>query len=338
MYKKIYGDKKVNNEEGDNLSNRIQWIDYAKGIGILSIILGHSGFPQMKYLFWFHVPLFFIISGFLNKKNEQKFTDFFRKKIISLWVPYYLYGILCILLFQVLIWNFNASFIYKEFLRLIYSGTKATGVIGAYWFIPVIFFTEIIFYFYTKINTKIIRVSLLLVCYFLFQLVFQYRNLPMDINVVPIAIVFFSIGTYLRENWQRRVIFSRLAIVILVIFMLFFHLKLVDMDIDLKNAVASPVIINVIVPVALCQFIFFISMFLEKKEGIPLKMLSFFGKESLYFMLTHNLIISVLKVKGVHNWYIVFILTIVTSMVLYYPIIIIMQHITKLINVINWRS
>ncbi|WP_430603302.1 acyltransferase family protein [Enterococcus sp. DIV0724b] len=337
--KTVYFHNKINNEKGDNLSSRVQWIDYAKGVGILSIILGHSGFPQMKYLFWFHVPLFFIISGFLNKRGyEQKFTDFFRKKIISLWIPYYVYGILCILLFQVLVWEFDASFICKELLKLIYSGTKVTGIIGAFWFIPVLFFTEIIFYFYQKINKKAIKIAFLFTCYFTFQLVFQYITLPMDINVIPIAIVFFSIGVYMKENWQWRVIISKLAIVILLVFMFFFHLKLVDLNIDLKNAVASPLIINIIVPVAICQLIFVISIFLEKKKGLPLNMLAFFGKESLYFMLTHNLIINFLEVKGVHSWYIVFIITIIVSLLLYYPIVLITQYIIKLINVSNWRS
>lgn len=43
--------------------NRFQWIDIAKGLLIMLVVTGHSGIDA-KYIFWFHMPAFFIISGF----------------------------------------------------------------------------------------------------------------------------------------------------------------------------------------------------------------------------------------------------------------------------------
>ena len=47
------------------MSKRIEWIDRAKGIGIILVILGHSIFLEIfKILIYsFHMPLFFSYQG-----------------------------------------------------------------------------------------------------------------------------------------------------------------------------------------------------------------------------------------------------------------------------------
>ena len=46
--------------------NRIEWVDEAKGIGIILVMLGHC-YLNWNFCFWFysfHMPLFFILSGY----------------------------------------------------------------------------------------------------------------------------------------------------------------------------------------------------------------------------------------------------------------------------------
>ena len=39
---------------------RIEWIDIARGIGIILVILGHIGIGKIgKFIYSFHIPLFF---------------------------------------------------------------------------------------------------------------------------------------------------------------------------------------------------------------------------------------------------------------------------------------
>ncbi len=49
--------------------DRIYWIDCAKGITILLVIIGHSIYNPMVRgpIFSFHMPLFFILSGMTYK-------------------------------------------------------------------------------------------------------------------------------------------------------------------------------------------------------------------------------------------------------------------------------
>ena len=51
----------------ENLTKkRLNYLDYAKGIGILLVVLGHIYNNSVKlWIYSFHMPLFFIISGYL---------------------------------------------------------------------------------------------------------------------------------------------------------------------------------------------------------------------------------------------------------------------------------
>ena len=49
-----------------NTSDRVEWIDAAKGIGIILVVLGHIWLigPGQKIINSFHMPLFFFLSGY----------------------------------------------------------------------------------------------------------------------------------------------------------------------------------------------------------------------------------------------------------------------------------
>ena len=53
----------------DMSHKRLQWIDVAKGIGIILMVLGHTSIPQMlsNFIWAFHMPLFFLIP----QKHQQ---------------------------------------------------------------------------------------------------------------------------------------------------------------------------------------------------------------------------------------------------------------------------
>lgn len=51
---------------------RIGWVDIMKGIGIITVIIGHTYTPfGLNYIIYsFHMPLFFLISGYFWKERE----------------------------------------------------------------------------------------------------------------------------------------------------------------------------------------------------------------------------------------------------------------------------
>ena len=48
---------------------RLQHIDIAKGIAICLMVYGHTNSYGMSFIYSFHMPLFFILSGYLTKLN-----------------------------------------------------------------------------------------------------------------------------------------------------------------------------------------------------------------------------------------------------------------------------
>ena len=63
-----------------------------KGILILLIVLGHNHFFLSGYISTFHVPIFFMISGYLFS-NKKGYKQFIKSKFDSLIKPYFFFSI-----------------------------------------------------------------------------------------------------------------------------------------------------------------------------------------------------------------------------------------------------
>lgn len=75
------------------MKTRIEWVDSVKGIGMLLVIFGHfmnSRIVDVIYIF--HIPLFFIISGYLFNVNHG-YRTFFESKFRGMLLPYFSLGI-----------------------------------------------------------------------------------------------------------------------------------------------------------------------------------------------------------------------------------------------------
>lgn len=59
-------------------TERLAYIDVARGFVIILMLIGHANAPDplVKAIFGFHMPFFFILSGFLYNKNKMVRTRF----------------------------------------------------------------------------------------------------------------------------------------------------------------------------------------------------------------------------------------------------------------------
>ena len=89
--------------------DRIQWLDYARGVGIILVVLAHTigglraeivGPKLHNYelidllIYSFHMPLFFFVSGVLfAKRLSSTWQYYFRAAAIGIVVPYFLWTI-----------------------------------------------------------------------------------------------------------------------------------------------------------------------------------------------------------------------------------------------------
>lgn len=103
-------------------SNKLEWIDWMKALGIYLIVLGHFYSIGEKFIYVFHVPLFFVVSGLLIKKEADKQT-FWRKLWYNLAIPMLLMAVI--------------NFAYHSILQFI---NGLFSPVDAYWFVRNVLF------------------------------------------------------------------------------------------------------------------------------------------------------------------------------------------------------
>ena len=74
-----------------NQNKRMDTIDIAKGICILFVIFAHVNYTTevLVLIYSFHMPLFFILSGVLFKREKyESFRTFIKRRLNTLILPY----------------------------------------------------------------------------------------------------------------------------------------------------------------------------------------------------------------------------------------------------------
>lgn len=133
------------NSGGASDSNRVENIDVLKGIGILFMVLGHMHFSKTfnHYVYAFHMPLFFLISGYLYKKPALLKQAIWRKAK-SLLIPYFSFGIGYWILW-VALHGKEAENLFAPLRELLFNGIDGLMYESALWFLPTLFVAYISF-------------------------------------------------------------------------------------------------------------------------------------------------------------------------------------------------
>ena len=134
---------------------RVSWIDIAKGIGILLVILGHYK-PTPRWmtvvLYSFHMPLFFILSGIMfNPEKYPRFIDFLKQRLKTMLVPYFILSFIAVLITDVFFYTdglIRASF--GQHILSIILGYRLHKYYYSMWFITALFLAELLTYIILK--------------------------------------------------------------------------------------------------------------------------------------------------------------------------------------------
>lgn len=190
-------------------SNRIEWVDTAKGIGLLLVMLGHLPTPYLDtWIYTFHMPLFFFLSGFVFSGQKYSFKDFLIKRIKSLVIPYFTLGAV-IYLFYVIV---NAIIgpengLYGSNMDML-CNFLVQKHFWTVWFLACLFIVEIIYYWISALFSKFRGISTvvsLCICVIGLSLYhFGCDGLPWNIDVALVAQFFFHAGFKLRKAEKLR--------------------------------------------------------------------------------------------------------------------------------------
>lgn len=131
-----------------NIENRIQWIDWMKALGMLLIVWGHFFPPHAsKYIYAINVPLFFFISGYLQKPIET-WKQWWVKQWRTLLMPYLLLCFLRLIIYYACnISELSFATVGKS-VCLVLGGWHSYGAIpgcGELWFVYALFVARLIY-------------------------------------------------------------------------------------------------------------------------------------------------------------------------------------------------
>jgi fucose 4-O-acetylase-like acetyltransferase len=123
------------------MEKRISYIDIAKGLGILVIVLAHndlSGYhPTLhKFIYSFHIPLFFFLSGMFFRP-EREFGETVRRRFNTLMKPYF-FALFVIYLGEAAFSNMTFPVIVGRIAKALYATGKYIDWVQL-WFIPHLF-------------------------------------------------------------------------------------------------------------------------------------------------------------------------------------------------------
>ncbi|MBN8253923.1 acyltransferase family protein [Priestia flexa] len=224
--------------------NRINWIDTAKGIGILLVVLGHTSIPSNleSWIYSFHMPLFFFLSGFLFKESKYPtMIIFLKKKVQTLLIPYFAFSLLTYLFWAVILNNIGASSSkwYIPLIGIFYSNGTDQWMLHntPLWFLTCLFVVELLYYSLTKLTlNKTTIVVFLLTSSIIGYLDSLYApiRLPWSIDVAFTALVFFGFGKLLSSKEFKMFNLPSKYKAILIVLLLTINVISIEQKIDMN--------------------------------------------------------------------------------------------------------
>jgi len=205
-------------------ANRIEFIDLAKGLCILLVVMHHclNYFIGKEVFAYLRMPFYFFISGLFFKDYGSIFY-FAIKKINKLIIPF--------IFFYVLAW---LTFLFFDVIKpgfWSYDGNFFTDILSVpdincpLWFLECLFWCNIVFYFVQTFCNKKYRIAIIVIlAIFGFFLMKRGFFCPTYFYQSFLALPFFYLGSILRHsgiietdaNW-KQIITSFLLIGLVVI-------------------------------------------------------------------------------------------------------------------------
>lgn len=182
-------------------STRIDFIDLAKGVCIILVVMGHCGtpigFPGFEIV---RMPLYFILSGLFFKDYGGGYNFFIRKsnKILFPFIFFYLLGYAVFYSIKI----FAPELLVTGARGILDVFTNRQFFNGPIWFLLCLFWCNIIFCQITlHIKKELWQIALVVVLGFTgYFLGHKEIFIPMFLDVALTALPFFAFGFYLKKS------------------------------------------------------------------------------------------------------------------------------------------
>lgn len=301
------------------MSQRIRYIDMAKGIGMLAVIIGHMNIWKLnRVIYSFHMPLFFLIAGvFISQKCSN--IEYVKKKAKQLLLPY---GFTCASLITLsIIKNLLVGTIdniggdiQKWFMAALYGSGNIEKYgfkrIGAIWFLLAMFIACV---FVKYISDKKVMAPCVILVAFIGYLTSKIVWLPFSIQPAMVASIYVYIGFMIRKKHTKSECFNPLFYFFIVIM---WFLTILFGEVNMSRNLYKYGIFSFIGTVCGSYVILMICKWFDGREMLPTaitNMLCFFGRNSLIILCFHliememfpwGIFQSLLLDVGVLSWWV----------------------------------
>lgn len=232
----------------NNMNTHSKCVSILKGLGIILVVVGHTSAPVIfkGWIYSFHMPLFFLLSGYLFKENYINSPfQFIKRKIKGLYLPFIKWGFIFVLLHN---FFFSLNF-YHDYIPIkeiiirtlhLFFFRQYEGLLGAYWFIPELFYASIFALgilvlienlkklLNINILNRTIVFSFICILYFCVFLISDIIFLGTIRSVTLLGVAFFLSGIIIKQIKYRFPLWISFFGLIVTFFYLYFYPKVID--------------------------------------------------------------------------------------------------------------
>lgn len=153
------------------MEKRIAWIDVVRGLGILLVVVAHSVAPDSlwaKGIFLFHMPLFFILSGYGFQASTPA-ALFMQKRFRALMAPYFATVVIIYLYWLHFCFMMTGAIEGWDRIAIMFHGMALYGSgilvpqfpdvvpIGVMWFLPALFVANCLYMLLVRASERLPR-------------------------------------------------------------------------------------------------------------------------------------------------------------------------------------
>ncbi len=188
------------------MNKRIEWIDTAKAVAIILVGIGHYSCPKllMAFIYSFHMPLFFILSGITFNTSKYTFQQFLIRKLKTLVFPWWI-AVVLYAVFQNTCLTLGMSGVHIPWINIIpriFWHYRVGAYDPVYWFIPCLFVTELLLYWILKLCKNRTHIFVLMLVWLGAATAYYYgvgKVLVWEIDLIPLTAFYICIGILVKE-------------------------------------------------------------------------------------------------------------------------------------------
>ncbi len=292
------------------MTQRLTWVDAIKGFLMILVVIGHypgeMDHPILTYIYWFHMPAFFLLSGlfFRPVSKNQTIGKSIKKRMLQLMIPYVFFVSLITILRYILAFatgNDSLDYYLNDFYSIVIGGRFARGCYAVIWFITTLVTVYVLFMLMTHYLKRWLQITVLISFYILAQLESHYVIdivggaadaasqaifVPWNLDVALMAIVYFAIGYYARDLLKH----IPLALYVISLGIVLWAMRAVwigalDYHVSMKFIHYNHPVLDIVIPIACIIVLLGTFQFITK--FIRLRVLEVVERHSLIIMYAH---------------------------------------------------